>query len=53
MDKPDNCSYAIVTSAGQISVGSEAGTADKGSFTVRATNSEHNVSNTITVKIAR
>lgn len=53
MDKPDNCSYAIVTSAGQISVGSEAGISDKGSFTVRATNSEYNVSNTITVKIAR
>lgn len=53
MDKPDNCSYASVTSEGQISVGSEAGTSDKGSFTVRATNSEHNVSNTITVKIAR
>ena len=53
MDKPDNCSYANVTSAGQISVDSEAGTSDKGSFTVRATNSEHNVSNTITVKIAR
>ena len=53
MDKPDNCSYASVTSAGQISVDSEAGTSDKGSFTVRATNSEYNVSNTITVKIAR
>lgn len=53
MDKPDNCSYAKVTSAGQISVDSEAGISDKGSFTVRATNSEHNVSDTITVKIAR
>lgn len=53
MDKPDNCSYASVTSAGQISVGLEAGISDKGSFTVRATNSEYNVSNTITVKIAR
>ena len=53
MDKPDNCSYAGVTSDGQISVDSEAGTSDKGSFTVRATNREHNVSNTITVKIAR
>ena len=53
MDKPDNCSYASVTSEGQITVDSEAGTSDKGSFTVRATNSEHNVSNTITVKIAR
>lgn len=53
MDNADNCSYASVTSEGQISVGSEAGTSDKGSFTVRATNGEHNVSNTITVKIAR
>lgn len=53
MDNADNCSYAEVTSDGQISVGSEAGTSDKGSFTVRATNSEHNISNTITVKIAR
>ena len=53
MDNADNCSYASVTSEGQISIGSEAGTSDKGSFTVRATNGEHNVSNTITVKIAR
>ena len=53
MDNADNCSYASVTSEGQISVGSEAGTSDKGSFTVRATNREHNVSNTITVNIAR
>ena len=53
MDNADNCSYAEVTSDGQISVGSEAGTSDKGSFTVCATNGEHNVSNTITVKIAR
>ena len=53
MDNADNCSYASVTSEGQISVKSESGTSDKGSFTVRATNGEHNVSNTITVKIAR
>lgn len=53
MDNADNCSYASVTSEGQISIGSEAGTSDKGSFTVCATNGEHNVSNTITVKIAR
>ena len=53
MDNADNCSYASVTSEGQISIGSEAGTSDKGSFTVRDTNGEHNVSNTITVKIAR
>ena len=38
MDNADNCSYAEVTSDGQISVGSEAGTSDKGSFTVRAKN---------------
>ena len=35
MDNADNCSYASVTSEGQISIGSEAGTSDKGSFTVR------------------
>lgn len=49
----ENCSYASVTSEGQVSVDKEAGASDKGSFTVRATNSENNVSGTITINIAR
>lgn len=50
----DNCSYASVSSEGQITVDKGAGTAaDNGSFTVTATNSENNVSGQVRVNIAR
>lgn len=50
----DNCSYASVSSEGQITVDEGAGTAaENGSFTVTATNSENNVSGQVKVNIAR
>ena len=51
--KIENCSYAGVSTEGQVTVDEEAGTTDTGTFVATATNSENNVSGQITVNVAR